>query len=109
MALSPIFPANRRVCEREAVALAGSAFGLARSRSVIVSDLSPEGAQIDGRDLPAAGEDLVMVAGPLDTMAKVVWRTDAKCGIRFDDIVPDETIERVKNEAKWTSVAGWYR
>lgn len=101
--------ANRRGSEREAVALAGSALAPARSRSVIISDLSPEGAQIDGRDLPGAGEELIVVAGPLDTMATVVWRTDTKCGIRFDDVVSEATIARMKDEAKWTSVLGWCR
>lgn len=109
MALATTFESNRRVSDPEAVALAASAFALARSRSVIISDLSPEGAQIDGRDLPTAGEDLVVVAGPLDTMAKVVWRTDVKCGIRFDDIISEATIARMKDEAKWMSVAGWVR
>lgn len=109
MALATSFPSNRRRADREQVMLAGSAYGLSRSRSVIVSDLSPSGAQLDGRDLPKAGEDLVMVSGPLDTMATVVWCTAEKCGIRFDDTISDLTIDRMKTEAKWSSVAGWYR
>ena len=99
----------RRRHEREAVALAGSAFGLGRSRSVIVSDLSPEGAQLDARDLPAPGDDLFMIVGSFDTLGKVVWRTADKCGIEFDEAVADETLAKMKEEAKWMSVAGWYR
>lgn len=109
MAFAPSFQADRRGSDREAVMLAGSAFGLARSRSVIISDLSPAGAQLDGRDLPMPGEDLAMVVGPLDTMATVIWRTAEKCGIRFDAIIPDPTIAQMKSEAKWASVTGWYR
>ena len=100
---------NRRRHLREEVSLAGSAFGLGRSRSIVVSDLSPEGAQIDARDLPARGEDLLMVVGSFDTLAKVVWRNADKCGIEFDDAVADEILAKMKQEARWTSVAGWYR
>ena len=100
---------NRRESKRERVMLAGSAYGISRSRSVGISDFSPEGAQLDGHDLPMTGEEVVVVAGPLDVMAKVVWRTDAKCGIRFEEEVTDEIIEQMKKDATWSRVAGWYR
>lgn len=99
----------RRREAREEVALAGSALALGCSRSIIISDLSPDGAQIDARDLPPPGEDLLMVAGTQDAFARVVWRTDEKCGIRFDETMPAENIALMKEEAAWTSVAGWWR
>jgi len=99
----------RRAAEREAVTLAGSAYGLGRSRSIIVSDLSAGGARLDARDMPAPGDDVLVVVGPFDGLATVVWRSDDKCGIQFDDVVADETLGRMKREAKWMSVAGWYR
>ncbi|MFL6786594.1 MAG: PilZ domain-containing protein [Sphingomicrobium sp.] len=99
----------RRASVREAVTLAGSAFGLGRSRSIIVSDLSAEGARLDARDMPAPGDDVLVVVGPFDGLARVVWRSDDKCGVEFDDALPGETLERMKSEAKWMSVAGWYR
>ena len=99
----------RRACEREPVTLAGSAYGLGRSRSIIVSDLSPQGAQLDARDMPAPGQDVLVVIGPFDGLATVVWRTGDKCGVEFDDDLPADTLDRMKSEAKWMSVAGWYR
>jgi hypothetical protein len=99
----------RRHCAREPVALAGSALALARSRSVIVSDLSARGARLDARDLPLPGEDMLLVVGSFDTFAKVAWRTDDKAGIRFDDEIAPDVIARMKREAAWTSVAGWWR
>ena len=99
----------RRAPEREAVTLAGTAYGLGRSRSIIVSDLSAGGARLDARDMPAPGDDVLVVVGPFDGLATVVWRSDDKCGIQFDDVVADETLGRMKREAKWMSVAGWYR
>ncbi|MEP6983837.1 MAG: PilZ domain-containing protein [Sphingomicrobium sp.] len=102
-------PTCRRRSERELVVLAGSAFGLGRSRSIIVSDLSPEGAQLDARDMPAPGDDVLVVVGPFDGLATVVWRAGDKCGVEFDETLAIETLGRMKNEAKWMSVAGWYR
>jgi hypothetical protein len=101
--------ACRRRSVREEVALAGSALALGCSRSIIISDLSADGAQIDARDLPPPGEDMLMVAGSQDAFAKIVWRTDDKCGIRFDESMPAENIALMKEEAAWTSVAGWWR
>lgn len=100
---------NCRRSVREPVMLAASAFAIARSRSVVISDLCPEGAQLDGRDLPPPGDDLVMVVGSFDTMAKVIWRSGDKCGIHFDEVVAHDALARMKKEANWTSVAGWYR
>ena len=106
--LSPAV-AERRGSVREAVVLAGSAFGLARSRSVVVSDLSPDGAQLDGRDLPSPGEDLLMIVASFDSLAKVVWRTGDKCGIMFDETVPHKALVGMKKDGKWGAVTGWYR
>jgi hypothetical protein len=99
----------RRASERESVVLAGSAFGLGRSRSIIVSDVSADGARLDARDMPAPGEDVLVVVGPFDGLAKVVWRTDDRCGVSFDERLAGKTLARMKNEAKWMAVAGWYR
>jgi hypothetical protein len=99
----------RRHAAREPVVLAGSAYALARSRSVIVSDLSNEGAKLDGRDLPPPGEDLLMVVGSFESFAKVMWRTDEKAGVRFDEQVAPEAIEKMKKEAQWATVTGWWR
>ena len=99
----------RRESAREEVVLAGSAYGLGRSRSIIVSDLSTRGARLDARDMPAPGDDVLVVVGPFEGLATVVCRADDLCGVWFDDVLPAETIDRMKSEAKWMSVAGWYR
>lgn len=97
---------NRRRSARESVVLAGSAFAFARSQAVVVSDVSPDGAQLDGRDLPPAGQDVFMIVGSFDTMAKVAWRNGNKCGIAFDDPIADTAIKQMKNEASWAAVTG---
>lgn len=97
----------RRSFPRIPVVLAASALAIARSRSVVVNDISLEGAQFSGRDLPPAGDDVLMVVGSLDAMGRVVWRDGDKCGVRFDEAIADETIKQMKREADWSSVACW--
>ena len=89
--------------------LAGSALAVTRSRSVVISDLSLEGAGLGGRDLPPPGDDLLMVVGSVDEMARVVWRTGDKCGISFDQPIEERIIAQMKREAGWASVTGWAR
>src|SRR5258708_14667112 len=95
--------ACRRASEREEVVLAGSAYGLGRSRSIIVSDLSAEGARLDARDMPAPGDDVLVVVGPFDGLATVAWRSDDKCGVEFDEALAVDILDRMKSEAKWMS------
>jgi hypothetical protein len=97
----------RRRFIREPVMLAGSAMSITRSRSVMISDMSREGAGLGGRDLPTAGDDLVMKAGSVDRMATVVWRAGDRCGVQLDRPLQDENIERMKAEAAWDLVFGW--
>ena len=99
--------ACRRATPRTPVVLAASALAIARSRSVLVTDLSLAGAQLGGRDLPPAGDDLLMVVGSLDAMGTVVWREGDKCGVHFDEAIVDETIAQMKREADWSSIACW--
>jgi PilZ domain-containing protein len=98
---------SRRRSRREPVLLAGSALAVTRSRSVAINDLSAEGARLGGRDLPPPGDDVLMIVGPVDRMATVMWRSGDRCGVRFDDPVGAENIAAMKREAGWASVTGW--
>ena len=109
MRTATIRTSDTRRSVRQGVALAASALALDRSRSVIVSDLSPEGALLDGRDLPMPDEDVLIVIGSFETFAKVIWRTGEKAGVLFDEAIPEEKIVGLKKEADWMTAAGWYR
>lgn len=100
-------PPCRRQCMREQVMLAGSALAVTRSRSIVVQDISESGAALAGRDLPPAGDDVLMVVGPFDAMARVVWRTADQCGIRFDELIEPDLLAQMKRQATWESVCGW--
>ncbi len=97
----------RRRIQREQVMLAGSAMSLTRSRSVMIADLSADGAQIGGRDLPAPGDEVLLVAGSVDRMGKVMWQRADRCGVRVDQPLQPESIARMKQEAAWDSVVCW--
>ena len=99
----------RRRNPREAVMLAGSAMSVTRSRSVMISDVSAQGARIGGRDLPAAGDDLLMVVGSQDRMGTVKWSSGDKCGVELDQPLGHDSIALMKQEAGWATVTGWQR
>ena len=87
----------------------GSALAPTRSRSIIVSDVSPEGARLAGRDLPPAGDDVLVVVGSRDTLATVVWRTNEGCGVLFEGPLEEARIAQMKREGDWQSATGWWR
>ena len=97
----------RRRAARETVMLAASAMSVTRSRSVMVADLSATGVLLGGRDLPAPGDDLLMVVGSQDRMGTVVWRSGDKCGVRLDEPLAHDNITLMEREAAWARVTGW--
>jgi hypothetical protein len=99
----------RRRSVRETVMLAASAMSVTRSRSVMIADLSATGALLGGRDLPAPGNDLLMVVGSQDRMGTVMWRSGDKCGVRLDEPLAHEDIALMEREGAWASVMGWER
>lgn len=100
---------NLRRTPREAVMLAGSALSVTRSRSIVVRDISANGAALGGRDLPPAGDDVMMVVGPFDSLGRVVWQSGDHCGITFDEPIRADQIEQMKMSADWAEVTGWER
>jgi hypothetical protein len=97
----------RRRSVREAVMLAASAVSVTRSRSVIISDLSPTGALLGGRDLPEPGDDLLVAVGSQNRMGTVRWRSGDKCGVRLDEPLTPNEIALMEREAAWATVTGW--
>jgi hypothetical protein len=97
----------RRRHPREDVTLAGSAMSVTRSRSVMITDVSALGARIGGRDLPAPGDDVLVVIGSQERMGTVKWRDLEKCGICLDQPFGHSNIAQMKREAHWASVTGW--
>jgi hypothetical protein len=99
-------PGGRRGSARQGVVLAASALGIHRSNSVLVQDLSERGARLQGRDLPPAGERLLINFGDTALFATVAWSGRDQCGIVFEQQLDGPCIAQLQREADWASVMG---
>ena len=99
-------PGGRRRSTRKAVVLAASALGFNRSISVLVPDLCHFGARLQGRDLPAEAERLLINFGETGLFATVAWCTRDECGIVFDRELDAVGLQQVEREGDWATVMG---
>ena len=97
---------GRRSRVRQPVILAASAMSIERSRSVLVADLSPSGARLQGRDLPKEGSEVLVAVGSQDSFATIVWRNDDTCGIKFEMPLAADRLARLQHEGCWAAVTG---
>ena len=67
----------------------------ATSCAVRVRNLSPQGALLEGSDLPAEKRNVWLKRGILATEGQIAWSKGRQCGIRFSEpIVVAEWVER---------------
>ena len=59
---------------------------------VTLRDLSATGALAEGRKLPPSGKDVVLRRGSLEAFARIVWSDGTRCGLEFDDEIPDREL-----------------
>ncbi len=99
-------PTGRRRSQREDVVLAASALSPGASRAVVVTDVSPSGAKLRGRQLPQAGTDVLLSVGSVVLFAAVAWVRHDECGISFESPLPAELTDHLKQEGRWAKVMG---
>jgi len=75
---------------RANVFLAGVLHAAGGAFPVRIRNLSPEGALAEGGDLPDEGNAVRLQRGPYTVAARVVWRLDKGCGLRFSAAIPVE-------------------
>ena len=75
---------DRRTKERRRIFVVGSAVSVQGSKSIVVEDLSLDGARVRGRDLPAAGKQVLIWMEGLDVLGSVAWSKFDESGIVFD-------------------------
>jgi len=75
---------------RANVFLAGVLHAAGGAFPVRIRNLSPEGALADGKGLPDEGNAVRLQRGPFTVAARVVWRRDKGCGLRFSAPIPVE-------------------
>jgi hypothetical protein len=67
----------------------------ATSSAVRVRNLSPQGALLEGSNLPAEKRNVCLKRGSLSTEGQIAWSGGRQCGIRFSEpIVVAEWVER---------------
>lgn len=59
---------------------------------VTLRDLSATGALAEGGRLPATGKDVVLRRGSLEAFARIVWSDGERCGLEFDEEIPDREL-----------------
>lgn len=89
-------PAKPRISERARVKLPATLETLNGLKRVHLLNLSPEGAMIEIDDPPAVGGDAVLRRGEIDAFGVIVWAGSGRCGMTFDEPIPEVEILRQK-------------
>lgn len=75
---------------RANVFLSGVLHAVGGAFPVRIRNLSSEGALAEGADLPDEGNAVRLQRGPFTVGARVVWRKEKSCGLRFSAPIPVE-------------------
>lgn len=68
-------------------------------RSAQVTNISIGGARLQLAGPPGAGERVILECGSLTTICKVVWTTDAACGLAFEQPVSQAVVAEISGQA----------
>lgn len=77
---------------RRQVVLAGEASSTTGHYAVTLRNLSCTGAMAEGKEVPEAGRDVVLQAGPLELFCTVVWAEGGRCGLSFEEPLPQPLV-----------------
>ena len=90
---------NRRA-RRSHVLMAASIEADGTLVAVKLRNLSPEGALVEGEQLPAVGSPVVFRKKELNLPGRVAWVTAGRAGIAFDAMLDPESVMRHVPRAK---------
>ena len=62
----------------------------------ILVDVSRTGARLCGQRMPDEGEELILSLEGVRTYGTVAWSHGDQCGVRFGELLPDESLERLR-------------
>jgi len=65
-----------------------------------LADISASGAKLRGAPLPPAGATVLLRAGPLEVLGRIVWVKAEECGVRFEEAVPPATLKQIQLQAR---------
>jgi hypothetical protein len=75
---------NRRAGCRQVVVETGSVVTLEGPTSVVVRDISPNGAKVSGWRLPPVGKQLLLRIDGMQMLGSVAWSRFREAGLMFD-------------------------
>ena len=101
---------ERRRIGRTTVSLPGSLDTPATSRSVVLADVSPTGANVRGQDLPKVGNFVKLEVEDSTVFGTVIWLKGENCGLQFDEFLTKEEVLLFKQahlEARNLEMESW--
>ena len=90
---------GRRVLPRAQVVLRAIVNSLGGCCHIRLIEVSQSGARLEGADLPSVGKDVILQLDGVETFGRVVWATDGRCGIEFDEEVPGKDLVALRHHA----------
>lgn len=91
-------PGGCRKAVREDMMIRAAMMSLTDTANVDLLDLSRTGAKLRGTDLPAPGQEVILLLGRLEAFGSVVWRDEDQCGIHFDIALSERALAIVEGE-----------
>ena len=101
-------PGGCRKAVREDMMIRAAMMTLTDTVNVDLLDLSRSGAKLRGPDLPAPGQEVILLLGRLEAFGSVIWRDEDQCGIHFDIALSERALAIVESErcSRLTGVNG---
>jgi hypothetical protein len=91
-------PGGLRRAVRGDILIRAAMMTLTETVGVDLLDLSTSGAKLRGRDLPAPGQEVVVLLGRLEAFGWVIWRDEDQCGVHFDVPLSENARSIVESE-----------
>jgi hypothetical protein len=99
-------PGGCRRAARDTAMVRAAMMTVTDTIGVDLIDVSKSGAKLRGHNLPAPGEDVLVLLGRLEAFGSVVWRDDGHCGVRFDVALSERALSTVESEQGPSSLVG---
>lgn len=87
---------GRLRAQRVPVSMPASIMTMSAYQYPELADISQTGAKLRGSPLPTAGTTVLLRAGSLDVLCRVIWMRGEECGLRFEETVFPKTLKQVQ-------------
>lgn len=91
-------PGGLRRAVRDEVMIRAAIMTMTDTMRVDLLGLSTTGAKLRGDDLPAPGQEVLVLLGRLEAFGSVVWRDEDQCGVHFDVALSEQARSIIESE-----------